>query len=246
MNQADARPYWMPPPVEPNDAWLAPLLRWSLKVSAVGWIIYGMFAFAFQDVDIIHPTVQSVLVLFGGALIVAGSEMNTAPTSVAVFRKIGAHEAEALDVAALVASYVGSVLSALITFSSRQAGAREAVNGWRAIILQDGPLILGVAVASDYYAATAELGLLWAAYKREMAAWLAAEQAWNEAHGIVPGRVLIGPARMEHFKIVLAKLGDRARTITADELVEEFALLGRSEPSASSMKRYLRIARKGA
>jgi len=173
------KPYWKPEPKAPDKDWLAPLLKKSLWVSGTGWAIYGVFAFAFQDIDVIPGWLQSALVILGSALIVIGAEMNTAPTSVAVFRKLGAGKAHWLDVAALLLSFVGSIFSALLTFSARQTLLGE--QGWRAWMLAKGPIFAGVATAADYYAATAELGLLSADYERDMETWLAGKAEWEQA-----------------------------------------------------------------
>lgn len=184
--------FWKPRPAEPiapEQGWIAKLLRWSLWISCAGWIVSSLFAYAFDDIKVIPDIVQSWMVIIGSGLVVTGAELNTAPMSVAVFTKVGAGNASKLDKRALAVSALGSMTSILIMFAIRQI--RFGESWWRILALNWGPLIAGITVAADYYAASAELGLLKSDYKKELAAWmvqmeawLSEEVAWNEAHGI--------------------------------------------------------------
>ena len=230
-------------PIKPNDDWIAPLLLVSLAVSTLGWIVYGVFALAFDDINAIPAEVQSVLVIIGSALIVAGAEMNTAPTVVAVFRKLGAGKAQNLDKWALVASLVGSIVSALIAFSIRQTRLGEI--WWRALALSWGPLVAGIAIAADYYAAAAELGLMRSDYDREIRQWLTERAEWNETHGYVeplPPVVVSDGARvatMPDFGRVPNRLNGERATLDAERLERELAVDGLRLPSASTVQRWL-------
>lgn len=185
--------FWRPQPVQPTapeQDWISRLLKLSIWVSCAGWIVYSLFAFSFDDIKIIPSLWQSILVIAGSVLIVTGAELNTGPMAVAVFGKVGAGTASKLDVRALIVSAIGSMVSVLITFSIRQT--RFAESWWRVLALNWGPLIAGITVAADYYAASAELGLLKSDYEKAMDVWSAKMETWykeqlewNEAHGIV-------------------------------------------------------------
>jgi hypothetical protein len=176
--------YYMPRPVAPNEDWIARLLTISLWVSVAGLIMYGLFAYAFDDIAIIPESVQSVLVVIGSALIVAGAELNTPPTIVAIWRKIGRGQWNYFDLVICGLSLLGAIASILIVFSIRQPLLGET--GWRSWAIAIGPLVLGVTVVIDYFGCAAELGLLRSEYDESMREWLTAKAEWDESHSIEP------------------------------------------------------------
>jgi len=242
----NTQPFWKPQPVPPDQDWIAPWLKRSLVVSTLGWIAYGVFALAFDDVAVISSTLQSWLVLAGSMLIVAGAEMNTAPTVVAVARKWGAGKGQVLDVVAFVVSLIGSITAGLIAFSIRQV--RLGNSPWRILALDVGPLVVGVAIACDFYAASIELGLLKADYEQEMAQWLEDERKWNKETGYVEPmrKVEIDPgwpmAHIGDVRRVLSKMNGERSALDEDSLEQELAGERLRLRSSSSTKRWLRMA----
>ena len=234
--------FWKPRPVPPGEDWIAPLLKASLFVSTLGWIVYGVFALAFDDIAAIPAGVQSVLVIIGSALIVAGAEMNTAPTVVAVARKWGNGKAGKLDLGAFVVSLVGSITAGLIAFSIRQVRLGDSV--WRVLALNWGPLVVGIAIAADFYAASVELGLLRSDYEREMEQWLEERRQWNEAHGI-QAEVVLSDASIDDARRIVSQLNGRRATLDLDQLAAELAKAGLRVPSRSTGNRWVSAARKG-
>ena len=65
----NAQPFHKPEPEPPDENRQMKGLRWSLRISVLGWIVYGPFAYAFADVQIIPPFAQSLMVLIGSLLI---------------------------------------------------------------------------------------------------------------------------------------------------------------------------------
>jgi hypothetical protein len=237
-------PFWKPRPKAPNEDWIAPLLRISLGVSTVGWIIYGIFALAFDDIQVISEAIQSWLVILGSMLIVAGAEMNTGATVVAVSRKWGAKKGQPLDTVAFIVSLVGSVTAGLIAFSIRQTRLGET--GWRALALDVGPLIVGIAIALDFYAAGVELGLLKADYETDMEQWLEEKRTWDAAEAKGEHEVpQWTTAKIEDFRVVLGRLNGSRSALTAEKLEEELAEDFKMAPSPSTVKRWLKLAKKG-
>jgi hypothetical protein len=237
--------FWKPQPKLPNKDWIAPVLKASLFVSALGWIVYGVFALAFDDIAVIPAPVQSWLVIAGSALIVAGAEMNTAPTVVAVARKWGSKEGQRLDAIAFAVSLIGSVTAGLIAFSIRQT--RLGDSAWRILALNWGPLVAGVAIAADFYAASIELGLLRADFEREMEQWLDEKRTWESEHGRPrPPRPVFDPswpvARLPDWKRITAGMNGNAPT-TADGLVVALYENELNLPSESTGKRWLKMTR---
>jgi hypothetical protein len=241
------QPFWKPQPALPGEDWIAPWLKWSLRVSTIGWIIYGVFALAFDDIQVIHSTVQSWLVIIGSGLIVAGAEMNTGPTVVAVSRKWGAGKGQRLDAIAFIVSLIGSITAGLIAFSIRQTRLGET--GWRALALDYGPLVVGVAIACDFYAAGVELGLLKADYEREMEQWLRDKRAWEQEHGTPPRpEPRFDPkwprATLNEWRTETAGLnGGTPQTI--EEFERFWSERERNVPPQSTAKRWLRMGRGG-
>ena len=229
-------------PVPPDEDWIAPWLKWSGRVSTVGWIIYGIFALAFDDIAVIPAEVQSWLVILGSALIVTGAEMNTFPMVVAVARKWGAHKGQPLDVVAFCVSLIGSVTAGLIAFSIRQTRLGDSV--WRVLALDVGPLVVGVAIAADFYAAAVELGLLRSDYDRDIEQWLADQAEWNESHHITEP-VVLKPASIDDARRVVGKMNGERATLTAGQLADALQVEGLEFPSETSGSRWARMARKG-
>ena len=176
MNQ----PFYKPRPVAPEDNRQMRGLRWSLWVSVAGWIIYGAFAYAFEDARIIHASVQSWMVLVGSALIVGGAESNTIATAEAALSKLGTDRISVWDYLAVIASLVGGIITPLIVFATRQP--ELAGTWWRRMAVRSGPLVLGVAGVLDFYGAVTELALSKRDYVQDLGQWLKEEAKWNAGH----------------------------------------------------------------
>lgn len=243
--------FWKPEPIrptEPERTWIARTLRASLWVSFAGAAIYGLFAFAFDDIKIISPFVQSVMVIVGSALIVTGAELNTPPTVVAVCSKIGAGTASKLDIRALLVSLIGNGASMLIALSIRQT--RFADSWWRHGMLAWGPLVAGLAVTGDYYAAASELGLLKADYLREMKTWLAEKETWlreeaewNAAHGVQEpvDRSQWAPATIDHIRELAQRMNGQRAGVTPDNLQAHLdAKRLRVDAAPSTVRRWIK------
>jgi len=111
--------FWKPQPREPWHDWRTYFIFVPIIISALGFFVTGIFAFAFSDINVIAASTQSWLVIVGSGLIVWGAEMNTPGTTVEVFRKVLRHEHNTWDISALVVSLVGTVINLLVTFASR-------------------------------------------------------------------------------------------------------------------------------
>ena len=235
------QPFWKPQPVAPDDNRQMRGLRWSLRISVLGWIVYGAFAYVFEDVGVIPGTVQSWMVLLGSLLIVAGAESNTIATTEAALSKLGTDRISGWDFAAVVASLVGGICTPLITFSTRQTGL--SATWWRQVAIQQGPLILGMAGVLDFYGAVTELALSKRDYERDMDRWLDEERQYNDEHGIRPVREPMPSAKIADFERVLGRMNGQRATLTAEQLADELAADDLGLPSESTVKRWLARAR---
>lgn len=249
--------YWRPKPIQPTPPdknEIAKTLRWALRVTVIGFVVYGFFAYAFADIDLIPEWLQKAFVLIGGGLIVTGSEANTIPTLVAALSKIGTGRFNWMDVLAFFASLVGSLFAVLITFSSRQVlldGTR-----WRAWSMSIGPLILGVASTLDFYGATTELALVKRDYEQaleewitKMTAWRAEEVVWNEEHGITlpVDRSQWREAALSDIRRISAGMNGERHGVTTENLqdyldAERLRLPDRSD---STIDKWVRLMRDG-
>ena len=172
-------PFWKPQPREPWSDWRMYSMLVPNLVSAVGFFVTGIFAFAFSDIAVIPAHAQSWMVIVGSALIIFGAELNTPFTTVEVFRKILRGEANGWDTSALAVSLVGTVVNLLVTFASRLS----LHPAWKGVVLNWGPLLSGFAVACDYYGALVELGFLFGSYEMRMESWLVEKRQWAENEG---------------------------------------------------------------
>jgi len=267
VHQAQVMPFYKEEPRRPWTDWRMFGMLVPILLSALGFFVTGLFAFTFEDIQVIPGPVQSWLVILGSGLIVFGAELNTPFTTIETFRKILRKEANGWDYSALVVSLVGTLANLLVTFSARLKVAAP----WTAWMLDWGPLLSGIAVACDYYGALVELGFLFGSFEIRKEAWLEERRAWLLGQGIpaalpasaeaeadvatwrtveVPGKpgqvVRINPdwppARREHLDAVLGKLNGASATLDAQGLEVEFAYLERALPSRSTTRRYLKIA----
>jgi hypothetical protein len=237
-----ATPFYKPRPIPPDENKQMIRLRWALRASVIGWIIYGAFAYAFADIAIIPPAVQSWSVLIGSILIVAGAESNTIATTEAALSKLGTDRFSGWDVSAFAASLLGGICTPLITFSTRQPELADA--WWRTVAVQHGPLILGIAGVLDFYGAIAELSLARRDYNADMAVWIEENQAYNQAHGLEPSEPL-PKAGIDDFWRVVGRLNGRRDSLDAELLEDELAKDELGLPSPSSVARWLKLAQRG-
>jgi len=232
--------FWKPKPVEPWSDWRTHSMLLPILVSAVGFFVTGIFAFAFGDIQVIPETVQSWLVVVGSGLIVFGAELNTPFTTIEVFRKILRHEHNEWDLSALVASLVGTLINLIVVFSTRLP--IEAA--WRMLARNWGPLISGIAVACDYYGSMIELGFLFGSFDERYEQWRQEEAEWNQEHGIVApvDRSTWRTATVNDFRVLVTSLNGARATLTADNLQGFFdAMQLRLDASDTTVRRWLKM-----
>ena len=209
-------------------------LRWSLRVSVLGWIVYGSLAYAFADIQVIPAVVQSWMVIVGSILIVAGAESNTIATAEAAFSKLGTGRFSAWDGLAVFVSLLGGVFTPLIVFSTRQP---DLAGQWRSVVVNQGTLILGCAGVLDFYGAVLELSLARRDYEQAMERWLEEEREYDTAHGIVSPRALETARIADFWEIVDGLNGHRADFDEA-MLKSELEKAGKGLPSPSTVGRW--------
>lgn len=241
--------FYMERPRKPWSDWRMWSMLVPILVSAVGFFVTGVFAFAFSDINVIPAYAQSIAVILGSALIIFGAELNTPFSVIEVFRKAFKGQATPWDWTALIASLVGTLINLLVTFASRLSLATI----WKVFVLAWGPLLSGVAVACDYYGALVELGFLFGSYENRMETYIAerrvflARQAEQGPSDAGSGRDLGDPATWpagtsEDLERVLPSLNGQTATLTRAGLAEAYARIGRTLPSRSTIRRHLEIA----
>lgn len=171
--------FWKPEPRKPFKDWRMYAMLIPIIVSATGFFVSGVFAFAFSDIAVIRENAQSWLVIASSGLIIWGAELNTPGTVIEVFRKIIRKKANGWDISSLVVSGIGTTINILVTFASRT----KLSPAWRDLVLNWGPLLAGFAVACDYYGGLVELGFLFGMYEVRMEMWLVERRAFDEETG---------------------------------------------------------------
>lgn len=194
--------FWKPQPREPWHDWRTYFIFVPIIISALGFFVTGIFAFAFSDINVIAASTQSWLVIVGSGLIVWGAEMNTPGTTVEVFRKVLRHEHNTWDISALVVSLVGTVINLLVTFASRLT----LDPSWRLFVLNWGPLLAGFSVACDYYGALVETGFLFGSYELRYTQWREEKSVWESAN----------VTSKNDNNTELAQLSDRVRELSLE------------------------------
>lgn len=168
-------PFWKPMPKEPWKDWRTFSMLLPIFISATGFFVSGIFAFAFSDIGIVPELWQSIAVIVSSGLIVWGAELNTPGTVIEVFRKILRQEANGWDISALVVSLVGTTVNLLVTFASRTRLSPV----WQTFTLTWGPLIAGLTVACDYYGGLVETGFLFGSFEVRMESWLSEKRQFD-------------------------------------------------------------------
>jgi uncharacterized membrane protein YidH (DUF202 family) len=227
--------FWRPQPKEPWADWRTYSMLVPIGISMLGFFVSGIFAFAFSDIDVIVPTVQSWMVIVSSGLIVLGAEANTPGTVIEVFRKLLRKEHNGWDISALVLSLVGTIVNLLVTFASRT----KLDPVWRSALLNWGPLVSGFAVACDYYGGLLETGFLFGSFELRMDAWLEQRQAHNERHGI-KHKDPLPAARIEQYRVVVARHNGNG-PLNAEQLESELHADGYGLPSPSTVGRWLKM-----
>ena len=156
--------------------------------------------------------------------------------------KLGTDRISVWDYSAVIASIVGGICTPLITFATRQP--ELAGTWWRQMAIRWGPLILGFAGVFDFYGAVTELALAKRDYVLDLGQWLEEQRQWNDAHGIKPPRPPREPAKIDDFRRVLGRLNGNRSTLNAEQLESELEADGLGLPSASTVKRWLKLARR--
>jgi hypothetical protein len=242
--------FFKPEPTRPEDSQIVRALKWSLRVSVIGWAIYGPFAFAFADLGIVPASIQSAFVLLGSALIVVGGETNTVPTLIAALSKVGTGRFSVWDAAAVVASLIGSLCNVLITFSTRQV--KLAGTPWREFAVIKGPLYLGIAATLDLYGAILEKALIKRDYELDWATWWEEKLVWDHENGIAPApppapAALVfdeswETAKQPWFEKYLGQLNGTGYALTKKQLVKAIYDSEQNLPHPSTIRRWLKLA----
>lgn len=173
--------FWKPAPRKPWQDWRMHTMLYPIIISAFGFLMVGVFAYAMKDIRVIAPDVQSWLIVIGGGLIVAGAELNTPFATIECFRKIRLNEHDWLDITALVASLVGTAVNVLLALALRI----NTTAGWQGFVANYGPLLSVVAVALDYYGATVELAGLFSSFDVRYPLWLEEKQKYESTMSTV-------------------------------------------------------------
>ena len=247
--------FWKPRPREPWSDWRMHSMLAPILVSAVGFFVTGIFAFAFSDIDVIPAQAQSWMVIVGSALIIFGAELNTPFTTVEVFRKILRGEANGWDTSALAVSLVGTVVNLLVTFASRLS----LETAWKAFVLNWGPLLSGFAVACDYYGAMVELGFLFGSFELRMETWLEERRAYYAEHaqaepehagdGATPAIVATSDAwpvaTLDQWRAIARSMNGSRAQCDADAVTAELARRQLAPPSSSTVRRWAKLTADG-
>lgn len=244
--------FWKPEPREPWSDWRMYGILVPILISASGFFVTGIFAFAFSDLAVIPAATQSWLVIFGSALIIFGAELNTPFTIVEVYRKILRKEANGWDISALISSCAGTMINLLVTFASRLS----LDPAWKMILLNWGPLLSGMAVACDYYGSLVELGFLFGSFEIRMETWLEERRVWQTENKIVtfpsapePDELVFDKswpkADPDEFMEWAVKQNGARASLTPDDVTKWAHARQVQDPSLSTRKRWVKAARKG-
>lgn len=178
--------FWKPEPTQYG------LLTFSLVlpilVSVFGFFVIGIFAFAFDSIEVIPQEYRDWLTIVGSALVVLGAEANTPGTFVAVFKRYyKGDEVNFFDWSAIGLSGLGTlantliVIALLITASKLFLDLPQEKTQWVIDVLSFAPLLAGIAVSCDYYGSLVELGFHIGSFEKRYEQWLEEKREFEQS-----------------------------------------------------------------
>lgn len=199
--------FWKPKPTDPRFAIMTYALLVPILVSAFGFFVVGVFAFAFDSINIIPENVRQWMTVFGSAFVVFGAELNSPGTFIEYFRKrIKGEDINGWDDFALVASAIGTIANVLIVFAIAIVASKtfsgEAL--WLNLVLNWMPLIAAIGVVGDYVGSLIELGHFLGSYEKRYERWLEEKHDYEQGE-TEPGMVERLLHKVEHLELELAK-----------------------------------------
>lgn len=159
--------FWKREPREPWSDWRTYSLLLPLICSAVAYTIYGIFTYAFDDIRVIAPFVQSWMVIVAALFVAVGAELGTPFTGIEVYRKQQRSQADAWDWSALIVSFAATLIGVMVALTVRS----RTETGMSDVILTYGPVVVGIVVAADGYGGIVELGKLIGSYEDRREQW---------------------------------------------------------------------------
>lgn len=199
--------FWKPEPKNPKFALMTYALLVPILVSAFGFFMVGVFAFAFDSINIIPENIRQWLTVIGSAFVIFGAELNSPPTFCEYFRKsIKGEEINNWDKFALVASSIGTLANVLIVFAIAvvSSGTFSGEAPWLNIVLNWMPLIAAIGVVGDYVGSLIELGHFLGSYEKRYERWLEEKHQFEQGED-EPGMVEKLLHKMEHLELEIAK-----------------------------------------
>jgi hypothetical protein len=171
--------FWKPEPRQHS------LLTYSLIIpivaSVLGFFIVGIFAFAFDSINVLSEPIRDWITVFGSALVILGAEANTPGTFVAVFKRLYKNEnVNFFDWSAITLSGIGTLANMLIVIAILiDASSTERIQ-WVSSVLVWMPLVAGFAVSCDYYGSLIELGFHIGSFEKRYEQWLEEKREYEQ------------------------------------------------------------------
>jgi hypothetical protein len=218
--------------------------------STVGFFVFSIFTYAFDDIAIIPGSTQSAFVIVAAICVAFGAEVGTPFTVLEVYRKALKGQANRWDWAAIVLSLAATLTAVLVAFAARIVRGTE----WAALFLEWGPLIVGLVVAADAYGGAIETGFLFADWENRMEHWLeeSVESVMRADDGLAAqvaqlrasvARLSWPVARLSDWRHILSGLNGTASSM--DQAMAE-QLLAKAKfraPSERTLERWVEMAK---
>jgi len=203
--------FWKPKPLPPWRDWRTYSLLVPVVASTVGFFVFSIFTYAFDDIAIVPAKLQSAFVILAAICVAFGAEVGTPFTVLEVYRKALKGQANRWDWAAIVVSLSATLTAVLVAFAARIVRGTE----WAAIFLEWGPLVVGLVVAADAYGGAIETGFLFADWENRMERWLeeSAESAMRDGDNL-PAQVAQLRASVARLSWPVARLSDWRRILS--------------------------------
>ncbi len=154
-------------------AWLLVVTSFAI---AIGFCLFAVLSYAFEEMQNLPPEFRTWLVIYGAWALALGGELSTPICVFEIYRKLGTEDHSRWDWVALVASSVATVAVLFLATAS----LLKVDVAWPSLVKSYGPILLMLAAGADGYAGFVETGLYLKNFDRRHCEWESKYGEWRE------------------------------------------------------------------
>lgn len=183
VQQLTKADFYLPEPRPPSKDLRAWLLIVTSFAIAIGFCLFAVLSYAFEEMQSLPPEFRTWLVIYGAWALALGGELSTPICVFEIYRKLGTEDHSRWDWAALIASSLATVAVLFLATAS----LLKVDVGWPEFVKSYGPILLMLAAGADGYAGFVETGLYLKNFDRRHREWESKYGEWREWAAQVTG-----------------------------------------------------------